>query len=39
MIDSLNRQASQLKEDLRAKEIEMDSHMKRKMDEERDKDY
>lgn len=39
MIENLNRQVSQMKEDVRAKELEIDSMQKRRDDEDRDRDY
>lgn len=39
MIEGLQRQITQLKEDLRAKEIQVDAIHKRQMDDERERDF
>lgn len=39
MLESLQRQVTQLKEDLRAKEIQADAAQKRHLDEDRDKEF
>ena len=39
MIENLQRQITQLKDDVRVKEVEIDSIQKRRGDEERDRDY
>lgn len=39
MIESLQRQITQLKEDVRSKEIQVDAIQKRQMEDEREKDF
>ena len=39
MIENLQRQIVQLKDDIRTKDIEIDGIQKRRMEDERDKDY
>jgi chromosome segregation ATPase len=39
MVESLQRQITQLKEDVRAKEIQVDAIQKRQMEDEREKDF
>ena len=39
MIENLQRQIAQLKDDIRTKDIEIDGIQKRRMEDERDKDY
>ena len=39
MIENLQRQITQLKDDVRVKEVEIDSIQRRRGDEERDRDY
>ena len=39
MIENLQRQIVQLKDDIRTKDIEVDGIQKRRMEDERDKDY
>jgi chromosome segregation ATPase len=39
MVESLQRQITQLKEDVRAKEIQVDAIQKRQMEDDREKDF
>lgn len=39
MIENLQRQSSQLKDDVRQKELEIDSLQKRRAEEDRERDY